>query len=293
MRLFSILALFAIASARRDREERLADKAEKDTIRDDILAAKSPDTIKDDVLRSLNIAEMEGWDDNEMESSFSDIIIWKPRCRHWCNQYKRELTRYAYCKFDPEEPDLGPYGIAKFRQTQVNTYWVSKWDPTKPCPLKCPTSTYLFDMDVAADVTDLPPGPGRHGFHVLTYGYEDKCIDARPHWNPYEDNHGAWNAAVRMEGDLQQLTSNAFGGATLYYSEPRADLWTTENIYGRTIEITAKPDDLGLGGNAQSLIDGNSGDPIACCTVMRYKFWPDTDFEPKGSDITDPTVDRN
>lgn len=34
--------------------------------------------------------------------------------------------------------------------------------------------------------------------------------------------------------------------------------------------IHEDPDDLGLGGNAQSLIDGNMGREIACCNISRY-----------------------
>ena len=38
-------------------------------------------------------------------------------------------------------------------------------------------------------------------------------------------------------------------------------------IVGRAVVITEKEDDYGEGSNANSLVDGNSGDPIACGVI--------------------------
>ena len=64
------------------------------------------------------------------------------------------------------------------------------------------------------------------------------------------------------------LTSN-FGGSVKYfqqYSKPM--LSGLHSVVGRSIAVYENEDDLGYGGYANSLINGNSGRILGCCNIM-------------------------
>lgn len=44
-------------------------------------------------------------------------------------------------------------------------------------------------------------------------------------------------------------------------------LWGQYSIVGRAIVVHAQEDDLGQGGNEDSLKTGNAGGRVACCTI--------------------------
>jgi Cu-Zn family superoxide dismutase len=54
-----------------------------------------------------------------------------------------------------------------------------------------------------------------------------------------------------------------------FYFKYYDPLISVKNIYGRSVVIHAKKDDLGLGNNAESLITGNAGNRIACAIIGR------------------------
>ncbi|KAH8394621.1 hypothetical protein KR222_000297, partial [Zaprionus bogoriensis] len=111
--------------------------------------------------------------------------------------------------------------------------------------------------------------PGLHGFHIHESGdVSQGCASVGAHYNPRESHHGSpeADASQRHAGDLGNIRADETGRATFRFVDPALDIW---DIIGRAVVITSHADDLGGGGNAQSLIDGNSGDRIACGIIAR------------------------
>ncbi|KAH9271416.1 hypothetical protein BASA83_006508 [Batrachochytrium salamandrivorans] len=80
-------------------------------------------------------------------------------------------------------------------------------DPSNASPVRIQgTVTFMQDSEsallvVTANVTGIPTG--EHGWHVHQSGNISNCGSAGPHWNPFGVNHGAPDAKVRHEGDLE------------------------------------------------------------------------------------------
>ncbi|KAM8714351.1 hypothetical protein ACLKA7_014476 [Drosophila subpalustris] len=111
--------------------------------------------------------------------------------------------------------------------------------------------------------------PGLHGFHIHESGdVSEGCASVGAHYNPRKSPHGSPDATAseRHAGDLGNIRADETGRATFRFVDPVLEMW---DIIGRSVVITAKADDMGRGGNAQSLIDGNSGDRIACGIIAR------------------------
>lgn len=114
---------------------------------------------------------------------------------------------------------------------------------------------------------------GLHGFHIHTDGdVSGSCTDAGGHYNPFGLDHGARTAEVRHVGCLGNIYADADGNAEISFTDPLvmlygADDGTDGNIMARSCVVHAGEDDLGLGGDASSLANGNAGSRVACGTV--------------------------
>jgi len=105
------------------------------------------------------------------------------------------------------------------------------------------------------------------GFHVHQTGNLEKgCETLGPHYNPTNTVHGNLNNPNAHYGDLGNIIINQDGTCTL---KILSRLLTLKELLGRSLVVHSKTDDLGLGGNAESLITGNSGSRI-CCGVIGY-----------------------
>ena len=104
---------------------------------------------------------------------------------------------------------------------------------------------------------------GEHGFHIHEYGdMSDGCASMGGHYNPDGENHGNLNQG--HVGDLGNVTANEQGTADFTIVAERVDLVGDRSVIGRGIVIHAGVDDLGRGGDAESLKTGNAGDRLAC-----------------------------
>lgn len=114
--------------------------------------------------------------------------------------------------------------------------------------------------------------PGKHGFHIHETGnLTEDCTNCKAHFNPYGKTHGGLNSLVRHAGDLGNIIVDKNGNCKMKLTNNIISLRNPKtNIIGRSLVIHSKEDDLGLGGNAESLITGNSGSRIACA-VIGYK----------------------
>ncbi|XP_046679942.1 superoxide dismutase [Cu-Zn]-like [Homalodisca vitripennis] len=116
---------------------------------------------------------------------------------------------------------------------------------------------------VNGNITGL--SPGKHGFHIHTYGdLRDGCTSAGPHYNPYQTNHGGPVDPYRHVGDLGNIVAGEDGVVQIQLSDHAFSLTGPTSVVGRSVVVHEKEDDLGRGGDQESLKSGNSGKRLAC-----------------------------
>ncbi|KDQ62306.1 hypothetical protein JAAARDRAFT_189645 [Jaapia argillacea MUCL 33604] len=93
------------------------------------------------------------------------------------------------------------------------------------------------------------------------------CISAGSHFNPYNKNHGAPTSAERHVGDLGNIETDGSGVASFELQDNLISLNGPLSIIGRTVMVHAGTDDLGKGGNEESLKTGNAGGRAACGVI--------------------------
>ena len=131
----------------------------------------------------------------------------------------------------------------------------------------------------------MTPGKIR-ACHIHEYGDEsDGCKSLGAHWNPDNTNHGYINLSIPYSnrpshnikshaGDLlNNIKADKKGNFRFRYIDHRLNLRGNVNnsIFGRSVVIHDGVDDLGLGGDAESLKTGNAGGRIACSIIGHRK----------------------
>lgn len=151
---------------------------------------------------------------------------------------------YAACHVQPSasldaaEPQVT--GLVLFRQlspgARLDAYFDLKGFPTEP-NISC-RAIHVHQFG------DLMPG----------------CEATGPHYNPLGVPH------PQHPGDFGNF---AVRGGSLWRYRPglAASLSGPHSIVGRAVVVHAGEDDLGLGGNAASVQNGNAGRRLACCVV--------------------------
>ena len=119
-------------------------------------------------------------------------------------------------------------------------------------------------VKVSYDITGLKDG--LHGFHVHNYGdLTDGCKSACAHFNPYNKKHGKRNDKNSHAGDLGNILSKNNKCKGHFYDNKISLDYSKKNcVIGRSIIIHEDEDDLGKGGNEESLKTGNAGKRLAC-----------------------------
>jgi Cu-Zn family superoxide dismutase len=108
--------------------------------------------------------------------------------------------------------------------------------------------------------------PGEHGFHIHEFGDMNKgCESMGPHYNPDDTTHGELDQG--HVGDLGNITADDNGTASFSIEAKRVDLIGDRSVVGRGMVVHADPDDLGKGGDEESLKTGNAGDRLACGVI--------------------------
>jgi Cu-Zn family superoxide dismutase len=110
---------------------------------------------------------------------------------------------------------------------------------------------------------------GKHGFHIHEYGdLTDGCKSACSHFNPFGKQHGGLKSSERHAGDLGNIVSkNGLAKGVLFDKILSLNFKNPTCIIGRMIIIHKDEDDLGLGGNEESLKTGNAGERVACGVI--------------------------
>jgi len=108
--------------------------------------------------------------------------------------------------------------------------------------------------------------PGEHGFHIHEFGDMSKgCESMGAHYNPDDTTHG--DLKQGHVGDLGNITADQSGTADFSIRADRIDLIGDRSVVGRGIVVHADADDLGKGGDEESLKTGNAGDRLACGVI--------------------------
>ena len=109
--------------------------------------------------------------------------------------------------------------------------------------------------------------PGKHGFHIHEFGdMSDGCKSMGAHYNPDGVDHG--DLEKGHVGDLENIVANESGVATFSITAKRVDLLGDRSVIGRGLVIHEDEDDLGKGGDAESLKTGNAGERLACGVIV-------------------------
>ena len=112
--------------------------------------------------------------------------------------------------------------------------------------------------------------PGKHGFHIHEKGTVEKgCDSLCAHYNPFNVKHGGRDDDVnnRHVGDLGNITVDENGECNEVFVDNLVKLEGEYSVIGRSIIIHEDEDDLGKGGNEESLKTGNAGKRIACAKI--------------------------
>ncbi|RWS22761.1 copper/zinc superoxide dismutase-like protein [Leptotrombidium deliense] len=132
---------------------------------------------------------------------------------------------------------------------------------------KNPNPSKAGPVVILGRINGLPPG--KHGFHFHEYPVVgNDCDSAGEHFNPYGNNHGGRDDKDRHLGDLGNVDSQYYGTAHIAIVDPLISLHGPRSVLGRSIVVHANEDDLGRGRNQESLKTGNSGDRLACGTLI-------------------------
>jgi len=118
---------------------------------------------------------------------------------------------------------------------------------------------------IRGQITGLEPG--EHGFHIHEYGdLSNGCESAGGHYNPDGTDHG--DLAQGHVGDLGNIIADDEGVADFIIKAHRVKLTGEQSVVGRAIVVHSGKDDLGKGGDAESLKTGNAGDRLACGVIV-------------------------
>ena len=125
-------------------------------------------------------------------------------------------------------------------------------------------------IEITVNLKNLKPG--KHGFHIHETGnLEEGCKSCCAHFNPTNSNHGGPKDKERHVGDLGNILADKNGICNMTFTDNVIRLRGRKyNIIGRSAIIHEKEDDLGKGGDKESLKTGNAGARIGCA-VIGYK----------------------
>jgi Cu-Zn family superoxide dismutase len=104
-----------------------------------------------------------------------------------------------------------------------------------------------------------------NGFHIHKSGdLRRGCDSCCSHYNPMNKTHGGLQDKNSHAGDLGNIVFDKEGNCNMIL---QTDKFTVQEIIGRSIIIHEQEDDLGKGGNEDSLKTGNAGKRIACSVI--------------------------
>tara|TARA_E500000178_G_C16965583_1_gene728231 strand:+ start:133 stop:582 length:450 start_codon:yes stop_codon:yes gene_type:complete len=108
-----------------------------------------------------------------------------------------------------------------------------------------------------------------HGIHIHEHGdLRNGCESACAHFNPFNKDHGGREDVERHVGDLGNIETDNQGIAHFKFKDKIISLKNNKrNIIGRSVVIHKDRDDLGKGGDKESLKTGNAGKRLDCAVI--------------------------
>ena len=132
---------------------------------------------------------------------------------------------------------------------------------------------------IVGKITGLEPG--EHGFHIHEFGdLSQGCESAGGHYNPDGVDHG--DLEQGHVGDLGNITADEDGVANISIAAKRVDLTGERSVVGRAVVVHSDQDDLGQGGDDESLKTGNAGDRLACGVITLKETVKESIYETAG-----------
>ena len=93
------------------------------------------------------------------------------------------------------------------------------------------------------------------------------CKTAGPHFNPRGKTHGGPGKETRHAGDLGNIEAGADGLGVYDRQDEEVMIYGEDTVIGRSMVCHAKQDDVGTGGDDESLKTGNAGARLACGVI--------------------------
>ena len=119
-------------------------------------------------------------------------------------------------------------------------------------------------VKITLDIKNLKPHTS-HAFHIHETGDMRRgCMSLKAHYNPHNKNHGGPNDKDRHVGDFGNITADKNGKVETSFMSDLVKLRGKNSVIGRSFVIHEGIDDLGKGGNAESLKTGNAGGRMGC-----------------------------
>ena len=94
------------------------------------------------------------------------------------------------------------------------------------------------------------------------------CMTAGEHFNPHKKTHGGPADENRHVGDLGNIEAGEDGVGKYDAEDALITIYGVDhNVVGRSMVIHLKEDDLGRGGDDESLKTGNAGARLSCGVI--------------------------
>ena len=173
------------------------------------------------------------------------------------------LVEGFYLNVPKNAPGLFPVSSGRQRTAQV--LLVPGSDPNVSGNLILKTGLDNKGVLITGSIQGLRPGA--HGFHVhMTGQLGGQCKDAGSHFNPAGHPHAGPVDSIRHAGDLGNIFTTANGHTQVNVHDAHITLGDGGrfDVAGRAVVVHAGEDDLGKGGNDESLKTGNAGTRLAC-----------------------------
>jgi len=168
---------------------------------------------------------------------------------------KASCAPYKYCKYKGGKLKKKLKGVAVITPNKDKIEGIVYFIP------------YKDNLKIKYNIKGLTDG--KHGFHIHEYGdLSEGCKSGCSHFNPDNKTHGGLNCKERHAGDLGNIISkNQISKGEFVCPDLSISPTSKYNIIGRMIIIHKDEDDLGRGGNKESLKTGNAGERIGCGVI--------------------------
>ncbi|KAK4471816.1 hypothetical protein MN116_005209 [Schistosoma mekongi] len=178
-------------------------------------------------------------------TTYSYLLVLFILLDNYCSGYGYYYSRYHRKHFDP--------AIASFtKEPNTGSVWFTQHGDL---------------MYLNGSVEGLPPNSNL-GVHIHRYGgLGNMCLEAGPHFNPFNMRHGGRHGYPRHAGDLGNIRVDRYGVMVFDLYVTLRKLGPYDGFIGRALVIHANMDDLGRNPDEGSRTTGNSGPRLACAAI--------------------------